>query len=100
MKLMSLIFAALLGFAASEITSSGSYFPEPLYGVPVDVSVVELQGPDFRGTPVYLINLSVEENNTAIIKDSLVHRNYEEFSLLVDRVNEEDMARDSITLPG
>jgi len=74
--MLKLVLVACLCVAVSAAKSS--YLPQAVYGSPVSVEVVDLQEPDFRGLPVYLVNLDVETEDGEVVS-SLVHRNYGEF---------------------
>ena len=70
---------ALLFLAAASTFAAETYIPPVYYGEPLSAYVAELQGPDFRGEPVYLITFTILLNDTLEEVESLVHRNYDEF---------------------
>ena len=59
---------------AFTLTSCVTYIPPVYYGEPILAAVAELQAPDFRGEPVYLINFDMALNESGDVVSSLVHR--------------------------
>ena len=78
---------ALITFAcALTLTSCASYIPPVYYGEPITAVVTDLQAPDFRGAPVYLVTFEMSLNESGDVVSSLVHRNYAEFTQLAELV--------------
>ena len=86
--MLSLVAVAVLFVS----TVQAGYIPPVYYGEPLTATTVELQGPDFRGDPVYLIEYTVELNGTNTVASGIVHRSYDEFLKLVLLLNQQNRA--------
>ncbi|CAL4139168.1 unnamed protein product [Meganyctiphanes norvegica] len=87
----------LLAFWATSDLVSCSFIPPTIFGDPLSMSVVTLDPPDFRGTPVYRIEFTT--NTKAGLKNGMIHRNWEEFQELQRLITSELLIHSGLTLP-
>ena len=79
-------------FCENSLNNTLGYFP--------NIFILFVVSSFSRGEPVYLINLEVQQEDGEVVQ-SIVHRNYDEFKQLVDRVEEEGLEDEGvIVLPG
>ncbi|XP_038068348.1 uncharacterized protein LOC119737806 [Patiria miniata] len=78
MNIRSLFRAVFLLALGLLPLATASYFPKAIFGIPIQASVVALEGPDFRGLPTYRIEFTVLTKDGGKA-EGFIHRSYVDF---------------------